>query len=262
MKDSKITLSSILLTSALLCATLSGCKSSSQDNIGVTPPLSPDEQSYEEVYLSQIEYYEEVIKDLEDKLLAEKEHGYISNTEYQLRIDELQSSIALLNEKIESINNQSQSTSSSSNEICESEPQNNNIYNNEENRPATETLSSNSDYKYKVENGFITISAYIGNSKTVIIPSTINGMKVTGIGEEAFKNCTAERIIIPDTVTHIEWFAFHSCRDLCEITIPASVISIAHGAFDMCRADLIIKCKESSYAMAYAKSWGFIAITE
>lgn len=258
MKDSKITLSSILLTSALLCATLSGCKSSSQDNIGVTPPLSPDEQSYEEVYLSQIEYYEQVIKDLEDKLLAEKEHGYISNTEYQLRIDELQSSIALLNEKIESINKQSTSSS----ESHESEPQNNNIYNNEENRPATESLSSKGDYKYKVENGCITITAYTGNSKTVIIPSTINGTKVTGIGEEAFKNCTAERIVISDTITHIDWFAFRSCRNLCEITIPASVISIAHGAFDMCRADLIIKCKESSYAEAYAKSWGFIAITE
>ena len=39
------------------------------------------------------------------------------------------------------------------------------------------------DYKYKVSNGTVTITQYIGAGGDVVIPSTINSMPVVGIGD-------------------------------------------------------------------------------
>lgn len=273
MKDPKITLTSLLMASAFLCTALIGCKSepnSAPEETAVPEnTVTSNEPSYKEVYQSQIQYYEELIRDLEDKLLKEKENGYISNAEHQLQINELQSNIAALNERLEALSNQNQTQSptlSTTHQAPttdrETEPESNNIYNNEENHPTTEQLTHKASYKYEVKNGCITITSYTGNDKSVFIPSVIDGMKVTSIGEEAFKSCQVERVVIPDTVTYIDWFAFYSCKNLCEITLPASITTIAHGAFDLCSENLIIKCKKNSYAQAYAQSWGFIAITE
>lgn len=266
MKDRKNTLTAAILASILFCTALSSCKSTS-DSPKTAPQSSTitDEQIYKDVYLSQIEYYEELIKELEDKLLKERENGYINDTAYQLQIDKLQSDIAILTEKLEGFSGNQSDTSSHPpiTVSTDSEPvTENNIYNNEENRPANESLLSMGAYKYEITNGSTTIIAYIGSDRTISIPSSIDGAKVTSIGEGAFKNCSAERIIIPDSVTSIDWFAFYGCTRLCEITIPSSVTSISHGAFDLCPENIIIKCKKNSYAEVYAKSWGLIAVTE
>ena len=266
MKDPKITLATLLTSSALICATLMGCQSTS-----AVPQKSSSAQnssidtSYAEVYQAQIEYYEAQLKDLEDKLLDEKENSFISGAEYQLQIDELRDIIASLTESQDSSSNPdvtSDTTLLSPSQESTTEPNFDHIYNNEENRPSTETLSSKSGFKYHVQNGYITITAYLGNEKTIFIPSAIDGIKVTAIGEDAFKNCSAERIVIPDTVELIDWFAFYSCKCLHEITVPSSVTSIGHGAFDLCPDDLIIKCKKDSYTETYARSWGFIVVAE
>jgi len=66
----------------------------------------------------------------------------------------------------------------------------------------------------------------------ISIPSVINGVTITSIGEWAFGlgGYLLESVIIPDTVTHIGAFAFVGNR-LTNVTIPSSVISIANNAF-------------------------------
>jgi len=117
------------------------------------------------------------------------------------------------------------------------------------------------------EKGTITITRYTGSINDVVIPSTIEGIKVTEIGEQAFngnKNITSvtipnsvtiiksrngnyisggafgdctklTSIIIPNSVTSIGNCAFYGCSSLISITIPDSVTSIGKYAFYHCR---------------------------
>lgn len=57
------------------------------------------------------------------------------------------------------------------------------------------------------------------------------GVKV--IGEQAFRQCGADTVILPDTVTAIESRAF-LMSGLREITIPAGVTAIRDNVFDSC----------------------------
>ena len=81
----------------------------------------------------------------------------------------------------------------------------------------------------------MTISNYIGTSTEMIIPKTINSVKVTSIGAFAFLECTSlTNVVIPDSVTSIGLGAFGYCTSLTSVVIPDSVTSIGEGAFYYC----------------------------
>ena len=75
-------------------------------------------------------------------------------------------------------------------------------------------------------------------SKTsAIIAGSIGGTPVTGIEENAFRDCVKlESITLPDGITYIGTHAFFRCAQLRSIVIPASVKEIGVGAFDDCTA--------------------------
>ena len=84
----------------------------------------------------------------------------------------------------------------------------------------------------ELDDGTLEISNYAGNSATCVIPSEIDGKKVTQIGYNAFNGCTElTSITIPDGVTHIYPRAFYNCTSLKEVAIPASATSIGNEAF-------------------------------
>ena len=69
----------------------------------------------------------------------------------------------------------------------------------------------------------------------LVIPSQIDQLTVTKIGEGAFENCTLfTSIVIPDGVTEIGNWAFRDCSSLESITIPGSVTLIGESAFENC----------------------------
>ncbi len=71
----------------------------------------------------------------------------------------------------------------------------------------------------------------------IVIPSTYNGLPVTGIGDDAFDSCkTIRSITIPEGVTNIGYEAFADCKSLESITFPDSVTSIGDGAFRYCES--------------------------
>jgi predicted ribosomally synthesized peptide with SipW-like signal peptide len=87
----------------------------------------------------------------------------------------------------------------------------------------------------------------------VVIPSEINGIPVTSIGENAFANLveapedylnpytyyennTLTSVVIPDTVTEISDNAFENCIALSSVTLGNSIKTIGESAFDNCKS--------------------------
>ncbi len=90
--------------------------------------------------------------------------------------------------------------------------------------------------KYQVIDDAVKITGYIGSITNLHIPSTIDEMSVTSIGQSAFANCIKfENVVIPNGVTSIGKSAFEGCKNLYSITVPDSVTSIGEGAFKGCK---------------------------
>ncbi len=96
---------------------------------------------------------------------------------------------------------------------------------------------------------------YTGEGGDVVIPSEINGNKVTVIGEDAFFGCDSLRSIsIPNSVTSIESAAFADCSNLKSVSIPESVTKIGDAAFEYCSSLKSIDIPESVTDIG---SWAF-----
>jgi len=74
-----------------------------------------------------------------------------------------------------------------------------------------------------------------GDAVKVIIPSKVNNVIVTSLGNGAFSGCGGlKSVTIPDSVTSIRGAAFSLCSSLTSATIPDSVRSIGREAFNRC----------------------------
>ena len=106
-----------------------------------------------------------------------------------------------------------------------------------------EAVSVKPNFEYKIQGDTVTITGCDKNvSGALIIPVTIEGKPVTGIGKSAFSRCySLTSIRIPDSVTSIGKYAFSSCSDLTSITIPDGVTSIGERAFSSCMKLLAIE---------------------
>jgi hypothetical protein len=95
-------------------------------------------------------------------------------------------------------------------------------------------VSSNGQagYDYVTNSGgaSVTITGYSGPN-AVVIPSTINGLAVTDIGQSAFLNKAITSVIIPDGVTNINSGAFDNCADLTNVFFPNTIVTIGESAF-------------------------------
>jgi len=78
--------------------------------------------------------------------------------------------------------------------------------------------------------GKTTITRYNGTISNLVIPSVINGRRITSIGAFAFYGKNLTNVTIPHTVTSIENSAF-SNNQLTSIIIPNSVTNIGMSAF-------------------------------
>ena len=80
----------------------------------------------------------------------------------------------------------------------------------------------------------VTITGYLGKARNISIPTTIEGCRVTIIGEHAFEFSDITRVIIPNQVRTIEAFAFMRCDLLKSVSIPKGVTSLGDSAFAFC----------------------------
>ena len=72
----------------------------------------------------------------------------------------------------------------------------------------------------------------VDKSGELIIPETLNGLTVIGISNNAFKDCTElTKVVIPDTVTTVEFSAFQGCTSLETIVMSDNVTSLGSNVF-------------------------------
>ena len=174
-----------------------------------------------------MEEYLKTISRLENEILVLKQEQSEKNIESENKIRELTQKLALLN----------------------------NANNDEKDKENTDgdTLKG---FKYTVKNNEASITGYNGEDLEMVIPSSIDGYRVTSIDDRAFEDTTIKSVVIPDGVKKIGWFAFNGCMELKKITIPSSVTEIGYMALGNAGSTLTVYCHSDSYALAFAKSFG------
>ena len=83
--------------------------------------------------------------------------------------------------------------------------------------PAIILTETEGDYTYTVSSDTNTaiITGYTGSDSAMVIPDTLGGYPVTGIGDEAFKNKTVLlNVVVADGVTTIGSRAFENCSSI------------------------------------------------
>ena len=108
------------------------------------------------------------------------------------------------------------------------------------------------NYQYSVlSDGTVKITWYTSKAavKSVTIPSTIAGRKVTAIGEQAFYEKHIGTITVPEGVKTIENSAFIGCT-ATTINIPSTVTTIAGSAFLKCESlkNINVSASNKTYA--------------
>ena len=97
--------------------------------------------------------------------------------------------------------------------------------------PAVQTFDV---FEYIVDGGSVTITACSPDAEgKVEIPATIDGMKVTALGDRAFAGCgKITEITIPKGIKTIGEECFKDCG-LTAVSLPATVESVGPGAFSI-----------------------------
>ena len=85
----------------------------------------------------------------------------------------------------------------------------------------------------------------------VVIPDTHNGIPVVGIAMDAFAYENITSVVIPDTVTKIDNYAFYACEQLKSVTLPDTLIHVGEYAFYDCTSLTSIEIPASVEYMGY-----------
>ena len=134
--------------------------------------------------------------------------------------------------------------------------------------PASVRWGYHPDYEYTLSDGEATITKYVGLGGNIVIPSSIDGYSVVGIGTNAFYGCSAlVSVDIPEGIKSIGYASFRECTSLTNVTLPDGLNSIAQEAFIHCRSLKTITIPTSvtsigSYAFEYCTSLESISIPD
>ncbi|MBQ6737391.1 MAG: leucine-rich repeat domain-containing protein, partial [Synergistaceae bacterium] len=89
---------------------------------------------------------------------------------------------------------------------------------------------------YEVSDGNVILTAYTGRDAIPGIPTELNNMPVTALGDELFlDNNRIKEITIPDTIASMGTSIFENCSELTSVRLPNSLQRIPNRAFYGCK---------------------------
>ena len=106
-------------------------------------------------------------------------------------------------------------------------------------------------FSYTVDNGAVTITGYTGVAGDLTIPGMLEGLPVTGIGDQAFLGRTGlTGVTLPDSLTSLGYEAFAGCRDLIRANLGKGLTNLGGSAFLSCTklALLMVAPENPAYA--------------
>ena len=107
-------------------------------------------------------------------------------------------------------------------------------------KPPKDFVASFEDvpFNYDLYEEYIILTKYTGDELEVVVPSEIDGVKVTTIGSGCFNDLEIKitSVKIPNSVTTIQDSAFFYADALVAIEIPDSVTSLGERAFSWCNS--------------------------
>lgn len=119
----------------------------------------------------------------------------------------------------------------------------------------------NRNYKYCKSNDCIEITKYIGKEKNVTIPKEIDGLKVSSIGNNAFKNSGILSVKMPDTILEIKENAFSYCKKLEKIEFSPKCEKLCRESFSHCKKITSIELPDSVTEIAGRTFFGCSSLT-
>lgn len=118
---------------------------------------------------------------------------------------------------------------------------------------AAEFRHKSGDFVYTIRtDGTVQIKRYKGNDEKVSVPSSIDGRRVTALGELSFlkiENLT--EVELPETITEIGTYAFSESKKLKTVIIKGNISEIPYGAFWNCYSFEKITIPESVTKISY-----------
>ena len=100
-------------------------------------------------------------------------------------------------------------------------------------------------YDLSSDGTYAEVVGYGGTAKRVAIADTYQNVPVKSIYQLAFSDVDITSVIIPDSVTSIDWYAFYGCTSLKSVVIGDSVTSIGDYAFSNCTSLTSIEIPDS-----------------
>ncbi len=93
-----------------------------------------------------------------------------------------------------------------------------------------------SSFSWHEKGGVYRLTKFIGSETNVIIPSKVNGVEVKTVALMAFQGTSIESVVVPDSVTLIEDYAFDRCDNLKSIIFGKGVTVLKANTVTYCRS--------------------------
>lgn len=105
------------------------------------------------------------------------------------------------------------------------------------------------EYYYSTSTNKAALARYLGESRDVIVPDTIDGYEVVELFMQLFlqseHGADIETVVLPSTLQCIGWEAFYGCENMKTIEMPFGVLEIESGAFYNCTSLTNIEMPDS-----------------
>lgn len=123
--------------------------------------------------------------------------------------------------------------------------------------PTTEPEVKDSNFGYyKLNSKELMLTRYYGKGGKVEIPATYEEYKVSVIGRDVFMKKEVEEVVMPDSITEIQDYAFSNNKNLKSVKLSKNLQVLGVNAFFNCQA---LKSIELPATLKEIRSYAFCA---